>query len=475
MSNRGIEAAAAYLPRFRVDASTVEGAWGRYAARGIRRKAVPEGDEDALTMAVEAAEIMLTDGVVKLTDVSTLAMATTTPPLEEEEFAPRAARMLGLPERVRTVTFTQSTAAGVDALRAALEAAGPAVVAVSDAPTGDPSDADHPFGAGAVAFLVIDDAAAPVLASATHAADVPGRRYRRRGRTDVEALGVTGYERGAIRAAITGACERLEIDLSCVSGATIHQPDPAFPTRAARDLPLPPDALARGTVVDGVGALGAATVPLGLAATLAESDGMSLAAAYGSGGHASAMAFAGSPVRIDVTALEADGMLVSYPDYLRKRGYLGDGEVDGGGAYVSVPTWQRSLSQRYRLVGGKCKGCGEIAFPPEGACPACHVREGFDETELPRTGTIRAFTSVGHGSAPPEFAEQQLRDGSFGVAVVELETAGGSVTLPGQVVGGEPEAVDVGDEVTAVIRRVYEQRGVTRYGVKFVPVDAAIA
>lgn len=35
----------------------------------------------------------------------------------------------------------------------------------------------------------------------------------------------------------------------------------------------------------------------------------------------------------------------------------------------------------------------------------------------------------------------------------------------------DPEAVAVGDEVRAAVRRIYEQEGVVRYGSKFVPVE----
>ena len=52
--SRGILAVGAYAPRNRVPAEAFEAAWGRFEAAGIERKAVPDADEDALTMGVEA-------------------------------------------------------------------------------------------------------------------------------------------------------------------------------------------------------------------------------------------------------------------------------------------------------------------------------------------------------------------------------------------------------------------------------------
>jgi len=45
----------AYAPQLRVAAEAFERAWGRFEAAGIEEAAVPEADEDALTMAAEAA------------------------------------------------------------------------------------------------------------------------------------------------------------------------------------------------------------------------------------------------------------------------------------------------------------------------------------------------------------------------------------------------------------------------------------
>ncbi len=94
---RGIVSAGMYLPRFRLSTAETAEAWGTAPASGIERTAVPAADEDALTMAAAAAERALDDAPVDRSTIELLAVATTTPPLEEGDFVSRLVRMLALP------------------------------------------------------------------------------------------------------------------------------------------------------------------------------------------------------------------------------------------------------------------------------------------------------------------------------------------------------------------------------------------
>lgn len=179
---RGIAAAGVHVPRFRIEASTISEAWGVDHASGIERKALPAADEDTVTMAISAAIDALARTDVSPEALDFVGLATTTPPLAEEEFAPRVVRALGGASGTRTTTATASPLAGVDVLERAIEADGPALAIAADAPTGDPAEADHRLGAAAVAFLVDDDAPVTLVDSAAHADEYPGVRYRERAR-----------------------------------------------------------------------------------------------------------------------------------------------------------------------------------------------------------------------------------------------------------------------------------------------------
>jgi 3-hydroxy-3-methylglutaryl CoA synthase/uncharacterized OB-fold protein len=471
-TGRGIVATGLYLPRQRLDGDEIEAAWGTSAP--VDRAAVPAADEDALTMAVAAGRDALGRWEHDADDLAHLAVATTTPPLEEEAFAPRIGAALGLDSELSTSTATQSTAAGGEALRSGVDADGPALVVVADAPEGDAAEVGQRVGAGAAAFLIDDDADVVVADGARESQDAPGLRLRERGKTEVSELDITTYERETTRDVVATALDRLAIDHDAVDAASLHQPTGDIPHRIGKALPYDGSAIASGTVVDDVGDAGAATVAIGLLAALerVEAGSTVVAGFFGSGATAIGLGFeVEAPPETGVESAIEAGEAVSYPAALRARGTIGETEVAGGGAHVSLPSWQRTIPQRYRLVAGRCAECDAVAFPPEGACPACGDRGDFESTPLSRTGEVVAVTAIGQGGAPPEFVEQQRRDGPFAVAIVEaLAIDGdGSARFPAQLTDCEPEAVSVGDTVTGHLRRIYSVEGVTRYGLKFVP------
>ncbi|AUV83251.1 3-hydroxy-3-methylglutaryl CoA synthase [Salinigranum rubrum] len=480
---RGIVAAGVYVPRARVTSEAVREAWGTFAGKGIDTAAVPAGDEDALTMGVAAARRALDNASLDPTDVTTVAFATTTPPLAEEGLTPRLGRALGLSETVRGFHHGQSTAAGADALETALSATGPALAVVADAPTGDLGGTDHAMGAGAAAFVVGEDAPVTVVGRAAATDEAPGLRLREPG-GETTSLDITSYERGVVRETVRRAVAGLDVDPDDVGGAAVHQPNGSLPYRVAGEG-IPTSAVAAGLVVDRIGDAGAATVPIGLAAALESvdestpADGVTLAAFFGSGSSAVAVAFEGSldsdeAVTVDGDADESENEGVSYVESLRKRGRLGDGDVAGGGANVSLPNWRRTLDGRYLHTAGRCPACDALSFPGEGACDACHERVEFERVPLEREGTVEARTVIGHGGAPPEFVDLQRREGAYGAVLVRLaaRSGGGSVVVPAQVTDCDPGDVAVGDAVRTTVRRIYTQEGVSRYGAKFVPAES---
>jgi 3-hydroxy-3-methylglutaryl CoA synthase/uncharacterized OB-fold protein len=469
-ADRGIVATGLYVPRYRLDGEEIEAAWG--TSPPVSQAAVPAADEDALTMAVAAARDALEDTTVDAADVHSLAIGTTTPPLDEEALAPRVADAIGLDDDIRLFSATQSTVAGADVLRGAAETNGPVLAVVADAPQGDPAESGQRMGAGAAAFLFAADGAVILTDTATRSRDAPGVRFRERGSQRVEELDITTYERETTRDLVSNAIDALDADPSAASGVALHQPTPDIPHRIARALPFDGETVERGSVVDSIGDAGAATPAIGLLAALDDcaAGDTAIGGFFGSGSTAVALSF---ELRREVDTGVADaldgGESVSYPEALRERGTLGETAVAGGGAHVSLPSWQRTLPQRYRLVAGRCPDCGSIAFPPEGACPGCRERVEFTSFELPPTGEIVAKTVIGQGGAPPEFIEQQRRDGPFAVAIIEITTDDGSVRLPAQLTDCDPEEPAVGDAVTATVRRIYEVEGTTRYGLKFTP------
>ncbi|MEF8867884.1 MAG: zinc ribbon domain-containing protein [Haloarculaceae archaeon] len=467
-SGRGIAAVGAYAPDLRVDGAVFTEVWGS-APRGIEIKSVPDADEDALTMAAAAARRALDAGDREGAEVGLLAFATTTPPLEEEDLTARLGSVLGVPSTAVRQSFGASTRAGTRALVAGLDAThdGPGLVVAADCPRGEPhDDHEHAAGAGAAAFLLERDAPGEVLDRGEYATPYPGTRFRRAGSGSVEGLDVTSYDRQAFSEALGGAVDGLDADPGDVDAAAVQAPDGGMPYRAAGALGVDAETIGTCATVGELGDTGAASAPLSLARALADGRDRVLVASFGSGAGADALLV---ERRGEVpAALDLEGSVdLSYAEYLQRRGEITPGEPSGGGAYVPVPTWRRSLPQRHRLVAGRCPDCGGLTFPPEGACSDCGSLVEFEDVPLSGPGEVRAVTTIGRGGAPPEFAEQQARSGDFQVAIVAFEAGGEEATAPAQVVS--TATVEAGDRVDPVVRRIYTQEGVTRYGFKLEP------
>jgi uncharacterized OB-fold protein len=101
-------------------------------------------------------------------------------------------------------------------------------------------------------------------------------------------------------------------------------------------------------------------------------------------------------------------------------------------------------------------------FPVKAACPSCGARD-LEPVELRGRGRIAALTWISRAAAPPEFADLADRAGGYHVAIVALEEG---PMITGQIVeSGRAPRLD--DEVRAVVRRLYHEEGVVRYGFKF--------
>ncbi|MFC7131566.1 MULTISPECIES: zinc ribbon domain-containing protein [Salinibaculum] len=469
----GIAAAGAYAPRSRLTGDAIADAWGQFKAGGIEETAVPGPDEDVLTMGYEAARNALDAAAVSGADVGWVGFATTNPPVEEEALLPRFGEMLAVPETAETTMFTGSLTAGVRALRAAaraVDSTGPALVVASDAPRGALDEAlEQGAGAGAAAFVVTADGAATLDAFASVAEPAAGTRFRERGSDRSAGLGITPFDRQAFESTVTRALGSLDYDEAAVDAAAVQATDGRQPYRVTGALPVSGEDLKAHATVHTLGDTGAASVPLSIAMALSDDVSGIVGVAAGSGATAEAVA-------IDVTetvptGVSLDGEVdLDYASYLRQRGEVTGGAPQGGGGYVSLPAWHRSLAQRYRLEAGRCPACDRLNMPPRGACSHCNALAEYEPVELSRTGSVEASSIISQGGAPPEFAELQGRSGEYATGIVAFDGPdGGSASLPALFVEVDPEDVAVGDEVEMTIRRIYTQEGVTRYGFKVRP------
>ncbi len=136
-------------------------------------------------------------------------------------------------------------------------------------------------------------------------------------------------------------------------------------------------------------------------------------------------------------------------------------------AYISLPMFAANADERLRIIAGKCTDCGALAYPQRPVCMNCGGDEFTDQT-LSGEGTLYTFTIVAGGGAPAEFDDQQVMTGDIVSGVVELKE-GPRIMV--QIADADPDKLKIGAKMRAVVRRLYDQEGILRYGAKFVPVD----
>jgi hydroxymethylglutaryl-CoA synthase len=473
MSDRGILSVGGYAPETRLPTAEIEEAWGQVEASNIEETAVPDADEDALTMGYEAARRALDAADIDSQSLAGVAFATTTPPMAESEITVHLSELFALPETADLQLYTGSTRVGLQALTKALTATaadGLTLVVVADCPQGPLDDTiGQAAGAGAAAFVIGNDAPVYVLNHATYAESYQGTRFRPTGREYTESLDITQFDREAFTTTTVAAVEHLEVEPSTVDAAAIQAPDGALPYRTGSAVGLENAVVNDVATVHELGDTGAASVPLSLARALADGSETVLAVAFGSGAVAEAAVFETASGKTPSSLLALDGQTkLGYTEYLRQTGEITSGAPDGGGAYISVPAWKRSLAQRYRLEAGRCPHCERLNFPPSGACSHCADLVTYESVQLKPTGEIEAVTEISQGGAPPEFVEQQARTGDYTVAIVAIDGPDDdSASIPAQVIGAQADAVDIGDRVEFAFRRIYTQENVIRYGLKF--------
>jgi uncharacterized OB-fold protein len=91
-----------------------------------------------------------------------------------------------------------------------------------------------------------------------------------------------------------------------------------------------------------------------------------------------------------------------------------------------------------KLMGAKCRRCGQLLVPPKPMCSACFSTD-LKWKELPREGTLQTYTVI-HVS-PKQF--QGLVP--YAVGIVKLDD---DAQLPGMIRGVPPDKLKVGMNLT---------------------------
>jgi uncharacterized protein len=120
------------------------------------------------------------------------------------------------------------------------------------------------------------------------------------------------------------------------------------------------------------------------------------------------------------------------------------------------PFWKAAVEGK--VTAPRCDRCGTFVLPPKPYCFAC-LGEAFTWIELPGTGTVYTFTIIRH---PLNKALEAVVPYVSGV--IDLDgTQGAGARLFGNIIGCEPEELQIGDKVAVDFEPLSEDYAMMRF------------
>jgi 3-hydroxy-3-methylglutaryl CoA synthase len=482
----GIAACGGYVPRRRLARRAIVEANGwfnpglRSLAEGER--AICNWDEDALTMAVEAARDCLSGA--GLPEIDTLFLASTTLPFLDRHNVGVVRAALALPEHMLTLDVTASQRAGTSALIVALQARrarpGGSLVVASESRRAKAASTQELGYGDAAAALVVAETSEPIaefLGAHQVAVDFVDH-YR--GQT--EPFDYQWEERWVrdegylkiVPAALRGLCAATGIEAAGIDRLVI--PIGGGAARAvARAIGASPESVC-DDLARVMGDSGVAHPLVMLAHELESARPGAIVAVVGWGQGCDALAFrvTGAAARErpagGVRRSLASGIVdANYMRYLafnhlvvQEQGMRAEADRQ-----TALSTFYRHRDMVTALIGGRCASCGTPQFPAGGVCvnPACAARgaqEPYRFADVP--ARVQSWTAdhLTYCPDPPQY---------FGMVVFET---GGRMMVDFTDV--DPDVLAAGAPVRMVFRvKEYDlRRGFVKYFWKAVPERAAV-
>ncbi|MDQ4112400.1 MAG: OB-fold domain-containing protein [Actinomycetota bacterium] len=432
----GILAYGAYVPSYRLGNDS-----------GVRgRRVVASFDENATTMAVEAARGLSAEG--------SLWWASTSPPYLDKTNAAAVHAALRLPSDVPAADLVGSARSTFAGIRAANAAGG--LVVAADVRVGKPGSLDEKSGGDGAAALLFGegDAIAEVLGVAGDTLELLDRwrdPQRMTGEQWEERFGFEQYA-DLVRTVATRLLDQ----------ASLAEADHVVVTSGNLGITKRAGAVVKGALSSGaspIGFSGAADPLLGLAAVLDVAGPgetiLVLSAVDGCDGLLlrTTDELVSNRAARPVTAQLEVGREVPYPTYLSWRGLL-ERELPRRPEpdRPAAPPSARATGWKFGLAGSRCTACGFVHLPPLRVCRDCGAVDTMEPVSAADlTGKVATFTvdRLAFSPSPPV------------VDVVVDFAGGGRTTL--EVADADPDAVAVGSEVRLVFRRLFTAGNVHNY------------
>ena len=278
----GIITYGVYIPRFRIKVDEIARVWGGNASDirgglGVFEKSVPDLDEDAATIAVEAARNALRRRPVDPEQIGAVYVGSESHPYAVKPTACTVGEAISATPYMTAADYEFACKAGTAAVQTCLGLVRSSMVTYgvaigSDVSQGAPGDAlEYTAAAGGAAYVIgRDDPVAEITDTCSFTTDTPdfwrreGQNYPRHGGRFTGEPGYFKHVEGASRLLL----EKTGSRPSDYTYAVFHQPNAKFPQKAAKNLGFTQDQIRPGLVVPHLGNTYSGSSMIGLAATL---------------------------------------------------------------------------------------------------------------------------------------------------------------------------------------------------------------
>jgi hydroxymethylglutaryl-CoA synthase len=284
----GIAGYGAYIPRLRIKAEEIAKIWGsdkESTAKMKGEKAVPNLDEDAVTMAVEASRLALARAGISPQKIGAIYVGSESHPYIVKSTSAIVAEAIEATPVMTAADLEFACKAGT--AESGMIEYGLGIG--TDTAQGRPGDElEYTAAAGAGAFIFgKKNVLAEIEGTYSYTTDTPDF-WRREGehfpRHAGRFTGDPSYFKHVV-SATNDLMEKLGTKVHDYDYFIFHQPNTKFPFQAAATLGIPKEKLFAGLLFPHIGNTYSAAVPLGLAAVLdvAKPGERIFATSYGSG------------------------------------------------------------------------------------------------------------------------------------------------------------------------------------------------
>ncbi len=307
----GIVSYGAYIPKYRIKPSQIAKTWGKEVSEiekslGVYEKAVASYDEDTITLAIEAANKAIQNGLIDPKTIGGITIGSESHPYVVKPSSTTVAEILGMGTDFLAADLEFACKAGTAGIQllSGLITQGKTkyILAIgSDVAQSKPADVLEYTASSASAAFVLGktNSIANIVDFISYSSDTPDFWRKDSEKFPSHAGRFTGQP--AYFAHVIGASQKLlkktKIKPEDFDHAIFHMPNVKFPKEVAKKLGFSLKQLTAGFVVEQIGNPYSASSMVGLAATLdvAKVGQLIFMCSYGSGAGSDAFVFEVTP------------------------------------------------------------------------------------------------------------------------------------------------------------------------------------